>query len=166
MTQFTIISDTTPLIAFIKKDELTLLRQIFNIIIIPQAVFDELTANPHENKKQSTLILHAVAQKWIKIQKLKSIHQPLLHLGKGEIEAINLCFETKSPLLLIDEKKGRTAAKINKIPVLGTIGILLAAKKKKLKKRTELMSNLDQLLEKDFYLSSEIISKFYQELDK
>ena len=38
-----------------------------------------------------------------------------LNLGKGEVEAINLCFEIKAPLLLIDEKKGRNIAQSYKL---------------------------------------------------
>jgi len=37
MKKYTVISDSTPLIAFIKKNELTLLKNLFNEIIVPNA---------------------------------------------------------------------------------------------------------------------------------
>jgi len=37
-----IVSDTGPIIAFARLERLSLLRQVFDVLIIPQAVFDEL----------------------------------------------------------------------------------------------------------------------------
>lgn len=40
-----VVSDTTPLISLLKIDRIDLLERLFGEILIPQAVFDELTAN-------------------------------------------------------------------------------------------------------------------------
>lgn len=40
-----VVSDTTPLISLLKIDHLDLLEKLFGQVLIPQAVFDELTAD-------------------------------------------------------------------------------------------------------------------------
>ena len=40
-----VISDTTPLISLLKIDRIDLLEKLFGQALIPQAVFDELTAD-------------------------------------------------------------------------------------------------------------------------
>ena len=41
-----VVSDTTPLISLMKASRLELLATLFHEVLIPEAVFSELTANP------------------------------------------------------------------------------------------------------------------------
>ncbi|MBQ6974998.1 MAG: hypothetical protein IJQ16_00390, partial [Selenomonadaceae bacterium] len=41
-----VIADTTPIITLIKLNRLELLEKLFGSVMIPSAVYDELTANP------------------------------------------------------------------------------------------------------------------------
>jgi len=72
--------------------------------------------------------------------------------------------EYEKPLLLIDEKKGRNIAKSLNIKLLGTLGILNLIKKKNLKNTDELTKNINLLVKKGFYLSSEVILSFIDSL--
>lgn len=40
-----VVSDTTPLISLLKIDRIGLLKKLFGQVLIPQAVFDELTVD-------------------------------------------------------------------------------------------------------------------------
>ena len=40
-----VVSDTTPIISLIKINRLDLLKELFNEVLIPDAVFRELTTN-------------------------------------------------------------------------------------------------------------------------
>lgn len=40
-----VVSDTTPLISLLKIDRIDLLEKLFGQVLVPQAVFDELTAD-------------------------------------------------------------------------------------------------------------------------
>lgn len=40
-----VVSDTTPIISLLKCQQLEILRELFKEIIIPEAVYNELTAN-------------------------------------------------------------------------------------------------------------------------
>jgi predicted nucleic acid-binding protein len=61
-----------------------------------------------------------------------AISLPWNVLGKGETEAIALYWEKSADYLLVDEDKGRRFAKNNGITVIGSLGILLLAKEKRL----------------------------------
>jgi hypothetical protein len=165
MTDFSYISNSSPLIAYIKKNELNLLKKLFKEIIIPEAVFEELIAKAKKQEEQVKLLTEAIKEGLIIVKKLKNFKITDLDLGKGEKEAINLCFEIENPLLLIDEKKGSSIARVFKIQTLGTLGILLLSKKRGIKTRRDLLDNLDILIKKNFYLSSEVITMFLKEIE-
>lgn len=41
-----VVSDTTPIISLLKAGQLELLQKLYKIILMPQAVYRELTENP------------------------------------------------------------------------------------------------------------------------
>ncbi|MHA1301333.1 MAG: DUF3368 domain-containing protein [Candidatus Helarchaeota archaeon] len=164
MSQFNIISNSSPLIAFIKKRDFGLLKSLFGNITIPHAVYNEITNTPKNLVDERKILDVAIQDKFIKVKKIQSFRFPDLNLGKGELEAINLAFEINNPLLLIDEKKGIKVANTFNIQTLGTLGILLLAKKKGIRKFDELIENIETLIKENFYLSSDLITKFIKEI--
>jgi predicted nucleic acid-binding protein len=69
---------------------------------------------------------------WIEITPVPDRQKQLLlelEVDKGEASAIALALEKKDSLLIIDEKKGRKIAKSLGINILGTLGVLIQAKK-------------------------------------
>ncbi len=164
MKQYSIISNATPLIAFIKKNELSILKSLFKEIIIPKAVYDEILNTPRTLNEEGEILKKEIEKKWILVKEITKLKYPELNLGRGETEALNLCIESNNPLLLIDEKKARNIAKSLKIDVLGTLGILSLVNKRGLKNNQEILENLDLLIKKGFYLSSEVILGFFKKL--
>ena len=125
-----VISDTTPLISFLKIDHLDLLEKLFGKVFIPQAVYNELTADirfKHEAQQieQSTFMEVRNVENMGSVSVLKRA----TGLDQGESEAIVLTDELKADLLLMDEAKGRTVSNEMGLKVMGTIGILMAAYK-------------------------------------
>jgi len=161
-----VVSNSTPLIAFIKKNELPVLKSLFNEILVPKAVYDEILNLPRSLDDEGEIFNKETKKKWIVIKEMSKLKFPKLNLGKGEIEALNLCFEVDNPLLLMDEKKGRNIAKSFEIDVLGTLGILALAKKRNIKNEQNLLDNLNLLIKRGFYLSSDVILRFLRELKK
>ena len=164
MKQYSIISNATPLIAFIKKNELSILKSLFKEIIIPKAVYDEILNTPRTLNEEGEILKKEIEKKWILVKEITKLKYPELNLGRGETEALNLCIESNNPLLLIDEKKARNIAKSLKIDVLGTLGILSLVNKRGLKNEQEILENLELLIKKGFYLSSEVILGFFKKL--
>jgi len=121
-----VISNTTPILSFIKLNRLDILRDIYKEIIIPEAVYEELEKGKHK------YYVDFSDESWIKIFKVRNknlINQFQDELDKGEAEAIALAIEISADLLLIDEKFGRKIAEKENIKISGTIGVLLKAKK-------------------------------------
>jgi len=81
-----------------------------------------------------------------------------MELDQGEAEAIVLANEQKADLILLDEKAARRVAKKLGLPVLGTVGVLIWAKKSGL--IDSLRERLDALQrEGNFRIASDVYNE-------
>lgn len=123
-----VVSDTTPLISLLKIDHIDLLEKLFGQVLIPQAVFDELTTDERfwleadQIRRKKFVVVKAVQNR-----ESVSLLKRATGLDKGESEAIILTDEMNADVLLMDEAKGRTVSFQMGIKIMGTIGILMAA---------------------------------------
>ena len=126
-----IISDTSPLSNLAIVGYLSLLQQIYNKVIIPQGVAEELrNASDEEN-----LIAGVLSLDWIEVVSAKNLELISVlrnnhNLDRGEAEAIALALELNADELLIDELLGRREATRLGLPITGVLGILLVAKRR------------------------------------
>ena len=123
-----VVSDTTPLISFLKIGHISLLEKLFGRVFIPPAVYCELSANvrfQHEASqiKQSSFIEVRAVENSGAVDVLRRV----TGLDQGESEAIVLADELNADVLLMDEVKGRVVSDEMGIKVMGTIGILMVA---------------------------------------
>jgi hypothetical protein len=138
------VSDSSPLIALEQIGQLELLRDLFDDLLIPGAVLRETAASIR-------------ARPWIRLTTLKGpLHPEVLRpsLGRGEREAISLAVEVTARALLVDDESARRVAVRLAIPVMGTAGVLLAAKVRRLIPQVKPL--LDTLLSKGFFLSVQV----------
>lgn len=105
---------------------LGLLKTEFGEILIPEAVYGEVTL---KELKGSNEVKHA---DWIKALPIKNIEglSFLPMLGKGEEGAIFLAIEQGADLILLDDIAGRRAAMMQELNVMGTLGFLKAMHRK------------------------------------
>ncbi|OBQ33357.1 MAG: nucleic acid-binding protein [Anabaena sp. CRKS33] len=124
-----IVSDTTPISELAKVDHLDLLPKLFGKVVIPQGVFDELQVGEHPAAKlvQDLPWLEVVM---VDNQQLVRELQQSFKLDLGESEAIALAEEISASGLLIDERAARKVAMARKLPLIGTVGILLLGKRR------------------------------------
>ena len=121
-----VVVNSTPLIALGRIGRLDLLKQLYQEIIIPDAVFLEVTAKDDQ-------VCNAVKQSltWIKVSSIskdadKRMYRARLH--DGEVEVMILAQEINADLVIIDDKAARRTAESLDLPLTGTIGVLLKAK--------------------------------------
>ena len=126
-----VIVNSTPIILFSNINQLNLLKQIYGEIIIPQAVYDEVTAKADsacQNLKNNF--------DWIKIESIKNPLQKKMYEAKlhdGEVEVMILAQEEpKADLVILDDNSAKKTAKYLGLTVTGSLGVLLKAKKFKI----------------------------------
>lgn len=117
-----VISDTTPLISLLKIERLDLLEKLFG------KIFNELTQNKFY-AQEANMIISAdfIVTKSVSDRNAVEILEKMTSLDRGESEAIILFNELKAELMLMDERRGREVALKLKIPLSGTLGVLLEA---------------------------------------
>jgi uncharacterized protein len=124
-----IVSDTSPIINLAAVGQLDLLRQLYQHLIIPQAIYDEIVI---AGAGQPGAV-EVKAAGWIETRRLRDqalLKVLLLELDRGEAEALALAAELKADLLLIDESKGRAIAARLGFTHIGLLGILVQAKQR------------------------------------
>lgn len=138
MTNAAIVADSSPLIALAIIQQLDLLPQLYQQVLIPPAVWEEVTI-----KGVGLPGAQAVSQvTWLTIQPPEpGILEPLLILvDRGEAEAIALAQAIPNSTVLLDDAQARRVAERLTLRRIGTLGILRRAKKARL--ITALHSNL------------------------
>ena len=153
-----VISDTTPLISLMKADLLHVLKPLFQEVLIPEAVYFELTTNPAfadeaEQIRHSSFI-KAVA---VKEKKAVDVLQRSSGLDLGESEAIIYADDVKADALLMDEVKGRQVARAMGIYIMGTVGVLVYAYEEKVLSSAEVKIALDKLKQSNRRISNDLI---------
>lgn len=125
-----VISNSSPLILYARVGRLDLLPALFDEVIIPVAVYDEVVA-----AAQGRVGAGAVAAApWITVRALafpNRMPQALASLDRGEAEALALALELDDhPPVLLDDRRGRRTAAQLGITVYGSAGVLLLAKER------------------------------------
>ncbi|HEY9670158.1 MAG TPA: hypothetical protein V6D11_01765 [Waterburya sp.] len=103
-----IVSNTSPINYLILIGHINLLPELFQQIIIPQAVYSELSDTSVPSPVQTWI---ATPPDWLKIQPVSQPSDAILDLlDPGEREAILLAQELNADLLLLDDMKARRTA--------------------------------------------------------
>ena len=127
-----VVSNSSVLMALSRIGQLELLSVRFpEGILVPQAVWQEVVETGH-GKPGSTEV---ASVHWISVHKIEDedlVSLLRMELDKGEAEAIALCRDQNVSVILLDEKDARRAARRMKLNVLGTVGLLIWAKRTKL----------------------------------
>lgn len=126
-----IISDTSVITNLISIEHIFLLKALYERVIIPQAVYQELLRY-HPiilDQLQAEIPPFFEIKTVIDRNKIDELKQRA-KLDEGESEAIILALELKTDLLLIDERRGRAEAQRLGIRITGLLGVLLEGKKR------------------------------------
>ncbi|MHB2151039.1 DUF3368 domain-containing protein [Calditrichota bacterium LG25] len=138
------VSNSSCIIVLEKIGRLDLLSESFDTVNIPPAVQSELGQNI------DWLIVKSVQNRAL----VSSLNT---QIDDGESEAIALAMEEENVFIVLDDKKARRIAKQLGLKVIGTVGLLLRAKKRGIV--TEIKPILDALQEVDFRIGETL----YQE---
>ena len=158
-----VVSDTTPIITLLKIKRLDLLQKLFDNIVIPKAVYNELILNT-QFQEEAKIINNAEYIKTVDVGDSKKVEllRRATGLDLGESEAIVFTDNHKKGLLLIDEAKGRKVAKQMGISVMGTVGILMSAYNEKFITSYEIKEYIDIMKETGRHISDTLYAQLIE----
>lgn len=120
-----LVADASALIALASCNSLSLLDKLFGEVLVPETVYSEITI---PDKPQSSSLQVYLQGKVRNVNMLRYVYLDAF-ADAGETEAMLLYKEVSADYLLIDDKRGRKVAKINQIKTIGSLGVLLQAKR-------------------------------------
>ena len=120
-----VICDTSPICYLILIGETDLLPELFESVIIPTGVKDELMAEQNHGLIQAWI---EAPPDWVNIQLVPQLIGNLpTKLGRGEREAISLAVSLQASLIILDDWEARQAALSQSLTVTGLLGVLFRA---------------------------------------
>lgn len=116
-----VVVNTGPLIALGACGQLELLHQLHTSVIMPEAVAEEFGSFPAAG----------AIPDWLDVQPLPRPPDALLRaeLDDGEAAVIALAVALGQLRVVLDERLGRRIARLYGLPVTGSVGLLLRAKR-------------------------------------
>lgn len=120
-----VVTDAGPLIYLAGGGQLRLLRVLYDRVVVPRIVFDEVTV-AGEGLVGSSEVASA---DWLEVIDRVADPDLLDALDAGEAAAIPLAQELGA-VLLVDDGAARAVASERGIAVVGSLGVLLAAKRR------------------------------------
>jgi predicted nucleic acid-binding protein len=154
-----IVADTSPLVYLLLIDHIDILRQLFETVIIPDAVHTEIQNSLAPAPVQAWA---SAVPSWVEVKQTPKMPDDasLRSLGAGERAAIVLALSIHADLVLIDERKGTQVAIDKGLDATGTLGILQRAARKGL---LDLADAFDRLKHTNFRYRQEIMDRLLSE---
>lgn len=122
-----IVLNASPLIVLGKADLLQTISPLAKTWLIPEGVIQEVEFKRSIDSFLTDLDSQAEASR----KKIKAIHPSVAawDLGQGESEVLTLALNTPPAPAVLDDLQARKCATVLNIPLSGSLGLLLAAKR-------------------------------------
>ncbi len=119
-----VVTDAGPLIYLAGAGQLELLRTLFRRVVVPHLVYDEVTVAGRGRVGAAEV----AASTWLVVEREEADPDLLTFLDEGEASAIPLA-ERLHATLLVDDASARTIAEARGLAIIGSLGVLLVAKR-------------------------------------
>lgn len=151
----TIVSNASPLIYLAKAGKLNLLQIVFEEVIIPEEVKEEVVDKGKQlGEKDAYIVEKAIAEGWLKVSHAE-ILETSIEIHPGELATISLAKKLKTEVL-IDEAPARVAAKLFDLTPKGTIFVLLKSLSTGNIDLNQFIEALNQMIKHGFRLKEEV----------
>jgi predicted nucleic acid-binding protein len=146
------VINASPLILLGKLGRIDLLEQLAKQIMVPQAVLLEIAAGGAVDAGLGDTLA------WARNRAVEDVLVPISisgwDLGAGESQVLAHCLLGRYRAVL-DDGEARAAAKVHSLPMVGSLGVILRARKAGLISAARPL--VEQLVESGSYLSTELI---------
>ncbi|MCB0070292.1 MAG: DUF3368 domain-containing protein [Caldilineaceae bacterium] len=159
MSPVDVVSNTSPLIYLALLNRFALLKQLFGVVYVPDAVVKEVTVrgSGQPGADETDAALEAGWMKSIAVQNRIAVDGLLDELHLGEAEAIVLARELNIQRILLDDRAARRKAAIMALSPTGTIGVLLLGKARG--ELIDIRHDLDRLIAENFRISPRLYAE-------
>jgi predicted nucleic acid-binding protein len=149
-----VVSNSGPLIALSEIGQLSVLSSLYDRVLIPRAVWEEVVIRGR-NPSVVAAVRSATWIQTVDVHDLAEVQSLRAQVGAGESEAITLAFTIGADLLLIDDARGRRIAEAKGIAKIGVVGTLISAKRHGVIESVRPL--LQQLRNSGFYMDDELM---------
>lgn len=156
-------ADASPLIVLAQGGWLHLLRLAGERIIVPRRVALEI----RQSGRTDAAVLALTSTSWLELVDTGTPPPDLqqYHLDPGEAAVLTWALTHPGATAIIDERRGRQVARLIGVPVVGTLGLILEAKRRGLIPAARPV--IEHLLEAtDWYISPSIIDTALHRADE
>jgi predicted nucleic acid-binding protein len=152
------VINASPLIFLSRGNYIELLHSFADRILVPEPVASEIQAKGPQN--QTAQVIDSIP--WFETVPVSCVPDVILEwgLGIGESSVIAYAYQHPGIDVIIDDLAGRKCATCFGIPVRGTLGIVLVAKKRGLIPKARPI--LEHLIQNGLYLSKQILDEALQ----
>lgn len=159
MTIERVVLNASPLIALFTSQQAELLPQLFTEIVIPDAVWKEITVAGKADLTSEQL----PTIPWVRRVEIAAVNPAIAawDLGVGESEVLSFALETPGYRAMVDDRAARQCARTLGISTLGTGGVLVLAKKRGL--IPTLSTAIQALRDAGLWLSDDLVVLLKQE---
>jgi predicted nucleic acid-binding protein len=150
-----VIADTGPINYLILIGHIDILPALFQKVILPTVVRDEL-----KHQKAPAVVQQWISNPpaWAEVYPTPHAHDPSMEkLDAGEEDAIALAVELHADLILMDDRDGILVARNKGFRVAGTLAILAMAAERGL---VNLSEAFDRIKGTSFYYQQEVMDQF------
>ena len=157
-----VVADTSPIRYLVSIGEIEILPALFERIVIPTAVRDELV---HDGAPEAVRNWMQVRSPWLEVYPARAgpFDSVLEGLDEGEKAALALAASLNADLILLDDREGARAARNKGFRVVGALGLLQLAAKRGL---LDWVDAFDRLKRTNFRYRQKIIDEILQEMGR
>ncbi|TFG27497.1 MAG: hypothetical protein EU532_07300 [Promethearchaeota archaeon] len=162
------VSNSCPLIHLATVGIIDCLFRLYDKILIPESVYDEVVIKGKKEGHSDALIIEqAISNDKVQVKNVKIGKKDYssLKLHQGEVHTINLALNSEIEIILLDDEEARIFARKLNLKVKGTLGILYDLVKKRylsLEKALHYLRELNSIM----YLSSDVYNYVADEIKK
>ena len=121
------VVNASPIIVLAKIGQLRLIPALANTVLVPNSVAQEIMSGPASDPARM-----AIEGGWGVQTSIAQIPSEIMEwgLGIGEASVIAIAQSKPSAIAVMDDALGRSCARSMSVPVIGTLGVILRAKKR------------------------------------
>lgn len=168
-----IVSNTTPLIYLAKLNHLSLLKELFDEVKIPDNVMKEISHGKKLGFADAGIIEKARRDGWITVvelsdaqrNELDKIREIFEEISETNASAIIIAKDLKVDICL-DDSRGVKVAESVGVKHIGTLGVLLTSVKRGLINKRRAKKLMLSSPERGFYVSHDLLAEFLENLDQ